>query len=69
MTNGAVSTSQSHSVGHGRCADMQELAVSATANGDKAYFTYGSDPNNANTWDANRSERTEIEIEREREID
>ena len=40
--------------GHGRCADMQELAVAATVNGDKAYFTYGNDPNNADTWDANR---------------
>ena len=41
-------------LGHGRCADMKELASFATNNGDTAYYTYGADPNNKNTWDAER---------------
>ena len=40
--------------GHGRCLSMFELAQAATVNGDAAGFSYGLDPNNANTWDAHR---------------
>ena len=33
---------------------MSQLAQVATVNGDLGGFTYGSDPNNHNTWDAER---------------
>lgn len=40
--------------GHGRCMSMSELALWAEDNGDATDYTYGLDPNNANTWDAHR---------------
>ena len=40
--------------GHGSCRTMQELARLATDNGNKAYVTYGEDPNNRKTWDATK---------------
>jgi len=40
--------------GHGRCMSMAELALWAENNGDATDFTYGNDPNNPLTWDANR---------------
>jgi hypothetical protein len=39
---------------HGRCATMREMALLATSNGDSDPRLYGSDPNNGNTWDADR---------------
>jgi hypothetical protein len=33
---------------------MSELALWAEDNGDATDYTYGLDPNNANTWDAHR---------------
>lgn len=40
--------------GHGRCMSMSELAVLALDNGDATSYTYGTDPNNALTWDGSR---------------
>ena len=41
--------------GHGQCLSMREqAALAATANGDPAPTTYGGDPNNALTWDADK---------------
>lgn len=40
--------------GHGRCMSMSELALWAELNGDATSYTYGSDPNNAATWDGSR---------------
>jgi len=40
--------------GHGRCMSMAELALWANHNGDATDFVYGSDPNNALTWDKDR---------------
>jgi hypothetical protein len=41
--------------GHGQCLSMKQLAYrSATPRGDAAGVTYGEDPNNPNTWDADR---------------
>lgn len=40
--------------GHGKCLDMATLASLSTVNGDRAGFTYGSTPNNPNTWDGSR---------------
>lgn len=39
--------------GHGVCMSMAALAAEATVNGDAGGFTYGTDPNNGATWDAN----------------
>ena len=33
---------------------MREMALLATSNGDSDPRLYGSDPNNGNTWDADR---------------
>ena len=40
--------------GHGRCLSMRELALLHEDNGGLAPLTYGSDPNAAITWDADR---------------
>lgn len=41
--------------GHGTCYDISQLAsFSLLPNGNSAGYTYGSDPNNPNTWDAHR---------------
>eukprot|EP00981_Chlorochromonas_danica_P002081 scaffold423_cov185-Ochromonas_danica.AAC.5 len=40
--------------GHGRCMTMAELALWSTFNGDATDFTYGTEANNINTWDADR---------------
>lgn len=40
--------------GHGRCLSMARLAREARVNGELADFTYGSDANAAETWDAHR---------------
>jgi len=40
--------------GQGRCMTMAELALWAEDNGDATSYTYGLDPNNPMTWDANR---------------
>ena len=41
--------------GHGQCLSMKQLAYrSATPRGDAAGFTYGEEPNNPFTWDADR---------------
>ena len=40
--------------GHGRCVTLKELASEIKVNGEYAGFSYGSDPNNANTWDASK---------------
>jgi len=40
--------------GHGQCKSMMELALIANDNGDATDFTYGSDPNNYDTWDGHR---------------
>ena len=39
--------------GHGRCLSMNELAEYSMDNGDPSPHTYGSDPNQPSTWDAN----------------
>lgn len=39
---------------HGRCATMREMALLAVTNGDSDPKLYGSDPNDGNTWDADR---------------
>ena len=38
----------------GRCMSMKELALHAEKNGDATDYTYGSDPNNPATWDAEK---------------
>lgn len=40
--------------GHGRCMTMAQLALWSENNGDATIITYGSDPNNADTWDYDR---------------
>ncbi len=40
--------------GHGRCLSMYELSLIADNNGDSTSITYGSDPNNQYTWDAQK---------------
>lgn len=40
--------------GHGKCLDMATLATLTKDNGVLQSYTYGSTPNNPNTWDANR---------------
>merc|ERR1711998_232615 len=40
--------------GHGKCMSMYELALNAEDNGDATDYTYGTDPNNAETWDYNK---------------
>eukprot|EP00981_Chlorochromonas_danica_P010283 scaffold3079_cov187-Ochromonas_danica.AAC.10 len=40
--------------GHGKCLDMATLATLTTVNGVLQNYTYGSTPNNPNTWDASR---------------
>jgi hypothetical protein len=39
---------------NGRCVTMKELALWADNNGDATSYTYGQDPNEARTWDAER---------------
>ena len=39
---------------NGRCMTMKELALWSESNGDATSFTYGADPNEARTWDADR---------------
>ena len=38
--------------GHGECMSMSELALVAEDNGDATEYTYGADPNEPDTWDA-----------------
>lgn len=40
--------------GNGRCMTMKELALFAENNGDATTYTYGADPNEPRTWDADR---------------
>jgi len=40
--------------GHGQCMSMSELALNADDNGDETDYEYGTDPNDASTWDASR---------------
>lgn len=40
--------------GHGTCMSMAQLALWSLANGAPTDFTYGSDPNNPSTWDADK---------------
>ncbi|KAF0695040.1 Aste57867_14121 [Aphanomyces stellatus] len=51
MTCAGVSTQCS---GHGRCLTLNELAPFVTVNGVLGGFTFGSDPNNPYTWEANK---------------
>lgn len=46
---GAVSCS-----GHGQCLTVSLIAEKLTQNGVLAGITYGTDPNNPATWDANK---------------
>lgn len=39
---------------NGRCMTMREMALWAESNGDATSYTYGEDPNEARTWDAER---------------
>lgn len=39
---------------HGRCMSMKELATWKLDNGEETPYTYGMDPNQARTWDADR---------------
>merc|ERR1711988_686809 len=39
---------------NGRCVSMKEMALWAESNGDATSYTYGEDPNEARTWDAER---------------
>ena len=48
------STASSTCSAHGRCVSMSELARLATDNGDATNRNYGSDVNDALTWDADR---------------
>lgn len=38
--------------GHGQCMELRQLATETKVNGVVAGYTYGTDPNNAQTWDA-----------------
>lgn len=40
--------------GHGKCLDMATLATLAKVNGEQQSYTYGSTPNNPDTWDSSR---------------
>lgn len=40
--------------GHGQCYDMKTLSILKSEETGDANIVYGSDPNNANTWDATR---------------
>ncbi len=40
--------------GHGKCLTMRQLARKASTNGEPTPYVYGSDPNNGNTWDADK---------------
>jgi len=40
--------------GHGQCLSMSKLAIDTDYNGDATEFTYGADPNEPTTWDADR---------------
>lgn len=51
---GCPGLSTSPCSGNGRCMTMAELALWAEDNGDATEYTYGLDPNNPFTWDANR---------------
>ena len=39
---------------HGQCMSMKQLATWTKINGENTDFTYGSDPNEPRTWDADR---------------
>jgi len=39
---------------HGRCMSMKELATWAKVNGEEMPYTYGMNPNEGRTWDADR---------------
>lgn len=39
---------------NGKCVTMKEMALWAENNGDATSYTYGQDPNEARTWDAER---------------
>merc|ERR1739848_326582 len=47
-----VSTNAYECSGHGNCYDLKSLARLAAEETDDSTIVYGSDPNNAETWDA-----------------
>ena len=49
-----VSTNAYECSGHGNCYDMKTLAEIASEEHNDPSISYGSDPNNADTWDATR---------------
>ena len=51
---GGGSSGQSQCSGNGECLSMAELALRSNNNGDATNYTYGTDPNNAFTWDGKR---------------
>lgn len=39
---------------HGECLNLKQIALDSSSNGASADFTYGSNPNNADQWDAEK---------------
>lgn len=51
---GGGTNGQSQCSGNGQCLAISELALRSNNNGDATNYTYGTDPNNAFTWDGHR---------------